>query len=119
MGQNNIRVGYWPKELFNHLGDGASIVRYGGTTSASAAGLSPQMGTGSFPSNNFTSGVGFFSQNKIMGSDFFMNDIVLAEMVKNVDTSIECYDLDDYGFLGPDVREILSYGGPGGASCGT
>ncbi|KAF3438770.1 hypothetical protein FNV43_RR21534 [Rhamnella rubrinervis] len=117
--RNNLRIVYWPKELFNHLGDGAAVVRYGGTTSASTeTGLSPQMGTGSFPNRDYRTGVGFFIQNKIMGSDFVMNDIVLAEMVKNVDTSTACYDLGYYGFVSKDVRETFSYGGPGG-SCGT
>ncbi|KAF3438675.1 hypothetical protein FNV43_RR21439 [Rhamnella rubrinervis] len=115
--RNNLSIGYWPKELFNHLGDGAEVVRYGGT-SASKTGLSPQMGTGSLPNRDYRTGVGYFIQNKIMGSDFVMNDILLTEMVKNVDTSTACYDLGYYGFVASDVRETFSYGGPGG-SCGT
>ncbi|KAF3438769.1 hypothetical protein FNV43_RR21533 [Rhamnella rubrinervis] len=108
------------QELFNHLGDGAAVVRYGGTTSAATdTGLSPQMGTGSLPNRDYTTGVGFFIRNKIMGSDFVMNDILLKEMAKNVDSPAACYDLGYYGFVSTDVRETFSYGGPGGASCGT
>ncbi|KAF3438683.1 hypothetical protein FNV43_RR21447 [Rhamnella rubrinervis] len=118
MAQNNLRIGYWPKELFNHSGDDAAVVRYGGTTSASTeTGLSPQMGTGSLPNRDYTTRVGFFIRNKILGSDFVMNDILSTKMAKNVDSSAACYDLGYYGFVSTDVRETFSYGGPGGASC--
>lgn len=115
--QNNVRVGYWPKELFKYLNSGADIVRYGGTTKASAQGQSPQMGSGRLPSNLYKE-VDYFAQVKIVDSNFKTNDIVEADFDGNVDTSTSCYDLHFFDNQVADLRQTFSFGGPGGASCG-
>lgn len=114
----NISLGYWPKELFNHLSSGASIVRYGGTSKDSRDGVSPPMGSGSYPNFKFKKAA-FFEQNQIVGPDFVMTNINPSEMGKNVDTVGRCYDLKYFGYTGKRYGQVFSYGGPGGAFCGT
>lgn len=111
----NIVIGYWPKELFNHLGTSASVVRYGGTSKDSGEGVSPPMGTGSLPGRHK---VGYFAKIKIVGPDHALTDIDRTVMGKNVDTVTSCYDLNYPGNKGIILMQVFSYGGPGGQSCG-
>lgn len=120
---NESRIGYWPKELFTHLANGASVVRYGGTTSASAATvpqdlISPPMGSGRLPNIDDPTRVAFFQNVKIVGSDYKMIDIVWSETRGNIDAPTTCYNLLFYEFLG-SRGYVFAYGGPGGHSCGT
>lgn len=117
LNEDGEQIGYWPRELFNHLQNGASVVRYGGTTKASATGASPQMGNGNFPQEDYNK-VGFFFQIKLARSDYVMSRIVFDEMRKNADASTSCYDLDYTGDRGKELGDAFSYGGPGGDSCG-
>ncbi|XP_060673877.1 protein neprosin [Ziziphus jujuba] len=111
-----FRVGYWPKELFNHLNNGADKVRYGGTTKASADGLSPPMGSGEFPTNDYHS-VCFLAFVKIVDSNFKLIDIVDSTMSGTTDVTT-CYDLHYFGYQGRKLGQTFSFGGPGG-ECGT
>ncbi|KAF3449419.1 hypothetical protein FNV43_RR10147 [Rhamnella rubrinervis] len=115
--QNNVSVGYWPKELFGYLNSGADIVRYGGTTKALAQGVSPPMGSGTLPSNDYHQ-VDYFAQVKIVNDNFTSNDIVEADFDANIDTPTSCYDLRFFANQGGELGQTFSFGGPGGASCG-
>ncbi|XP_022145287.1 uncharacterized protein LOC111014775 [Momordica charantia] len=42
-------IGYWPKELFGHLNDGAEQVAWGGIAKPSPNGMSPPLGNGHKP----------------------------------------------------------------------
>lgn len=109
-----IRVGYWPKELFNHLNSGATKVRYGGTTMTDV--LSPPMGSGEFPNGDYKF-VCYMLQVKIVNSGFKLIDIIESAMSRNADVP-KCYDVHATGFQGSNLGETLAFGGPGG-DCGT
>ncbi|CAF2094825.1 unnamed protein product [Brassica napus] len=53
-------IGYWPGELFTHLNKGASRVRFGGNTFISPDGISPPMGNGYFPIDDYSRCSNFF-----------------------------------------------------------
>lgn len=117
---HDMSIGYWPKELFNHLASGASIVRYGGTSRASAnEDVSPPIGGGSLPIRHYDYRVGFFGLIKIVDSNFDVVDIDRSEMKKNVDTKTSCYDLDYRGYESLLSGHGFTYGGPGGHHCGS
>lgn len=44
-------IGYWPKSMFNSLGDYASRIQWGGLVYSPTSEPSPPMGNGKFPSN--------------------------------------------------------------------
>ncbi|KAF3546510.1 hypothetical protein DY000_02000209 [Brassica cretica] len=45
----DIHIGYWPKELFDLMGDGGNILGIGGAVQSSSSGVSPPMGNGHLP----------------------------------------------------------------------
>lgn len=94
------------------------MVQYGGTTQASIDGASPKMGNGNFPQDGYTK-VGYFCQIELARSDFVMSRLVFGEMVKNLQASTSCYDINYDGNKGAVLGEAFSYGVPGGNSCGS
>ncbi|PKI35662.1 hypothetical protein CRG98_043933 [Punica granatum] len=50
-GKDLVPIGHWPKELFSHLGNGASYIAYGGITKAVPTRVTPPMGSGIADSN--------------------------------------------------------------------
>lgn len=80
-------------------------------------GVSPPMGSGSLPGFDYKK-VGFFGQIKIVGPDYVMIDIDRSLVAKNVDTVYSCYNLHYLDNRGKQYAQVISYGGPGGASCG-
>ncbi|KAF3449507.1 hypothetical protein FNV43_RR10235 [Rhamnella rubrinervis] len=115
---NAIRIGYWPKELFNHLGNGASVVRYGGTTSSPQGHSSPPMGNGKLPSGESPFTAGFFQQVKLMDSNYKVIDLAASDIRGNIDAPRTCYDLFFFQIIA-SRGYVFGYGGPGGPSCNT
>ncbi|KAF3448190.1 hypothetical protein FNV43_RR08903 [Rhamnella rubrinervis] len=115
---NTIRIGYWPKELFNHLGNGASVVRYGGTTSSPQGHSSPPMGNGKLPSGKSPFTAGFFQQVKLMDSNYKVIDLVASDIRGDIDAPRTCYDLFFFQIIA-SRGYVFGYGGPGGPSCNT
>ncbi|XP_045820338.1 uncharacterized protein LOC123913593 [Trifolium pratense] len=110
--KKEIHVGYWPKEIFTHLSNGASKVRFGGETAAIT--VSPPMGSGRLPQDGF-------QYSALMGLlqhiDTNYNQIDLYPALLKVynDAKKECYDLKFYEALGGKLyRRAILYGGPGG-----
>ncbi|CAJ2676131.1 unnamed protein product [Trifolium pratense] len=110
--KKEIHVGYWPKEIFTHLSNGASKVRFGGETAAIT--VSPPMGSGRLPQDGF-------QYSALMGLlqhiDTNYNQIDLYPALVKVynDAKKECYDLKFYEALGGKLyRRAILYGGPGG-----
>ncbi|XP_023636778.1 uncharacterized protein LOC111830071 [Capsella rubella] len=108
-------VGYWPKELFTHLNNGASLIRFGGNTFTSPNGISPPMGNGHFPTNDFQKS-SHFSFIRVKNLNYQNIDLEDKKIRPYID-SYQCYKLTYWGYLKAS-RITFSLGGPGG-NCGT
>ncbi|CAN6833056.1 unnamed protein product [Brassica oleracea] len=112
-------IGYWPKELFNLLENGANMVGVGGVVQASHSGSSPPMGNGNFP-NGGRLDSGLFSNIEVLNSNYEQRKMN-SFPVENLLDSEKCYGLR-IGKVKPFRRNHLgfffNYGGPGGNSCG-
>ncbi|KAG7616359.1 putative neprosin [Arabidopsis thaliana] len=96
-------VGYWPKELFSHLGLGADTIRYGGLTVGGAP-----MGNGKFPDKgNDLSKSSYFKDMKYVDANFKYNPISELEMIVNTPKPY-CFRLN---YL--KDQQTITYGGPG------
>ena len=109
-------IGYWPKEIFTHLGGGSSLIRYGGETFAPSNMASPPMGSGRLPKELFRNS-GFMSELQIVDSEYKENDVNSDQMKLYSDSSSNCYDVLYHGYEGPVYKQAFLYGGPGG-QCG-
>ncbi|WZZ86900.1 hypothetical protein YC2023_115479 [Brassica napus] len=116
----DVDIGYWPKELFNLLENGANMVGVGGVVQASRSGSSPPMGNGNFP-NGGRLDSGLFSNIDVLNSNYEQRKIN-SFPVENLLDSEKCYGLR-IGTVKPFHRNHLgfffNYGGPGGNSCGS
>ncbi|CAL9241666.1 unnamed protein product [Arabidopsis halleri] len=115
----NVDIGYWPKELFNLLNNGANLVGVGGVVQASRSGSSPPMGTGKFPIGGRRESA-MFTNIEALNSNYEQRKIDSFPIEKLID-SPSCYGLR-IGKVKPFHRTLLgfffNYGGPGGNSCG-
>ncbi|AED97317.1 unnamed protein product [Arabidopsis thaliana] len=112
-------IGYWPKELFYLMDNGATMVGVGGVVQASPSGLSPPMGNGKFPAKGPLRSA-MFSNVDVLYSKYEKGKINAFPIVELLDSS-RCYGLR----IGKRVRfwtsplgYFFNYGGPGGISCG-
>ncbi|KAJ0054617.1 hypothetical protein Pint_03429 [Pistacia integerrima] len=113
---NNTFVGYWPKELFNHLSDGAETVAWGGIAIAGNNGISPPMGSGYTPDGNFRIGCYFRNIHFVNDQNKYQNPRIDATE-EFVDKS-GCYVLLNQRNCGHDqMYYCFTFGGPGG-KCG-
>ncbi|KAL0757295.1 hypothetical protein Bca101_094963 [Brassica carinata] len=115
----NEDIGYWPKELFNLLDNGANMVGVGGVVQASRSGLSPPMGNGNLP-NGGRQNSGIFTNIEVLNSNYKQRKMN-SFRTENLLDSDKCYGLR-IGTVKPFHRTHLgfffNYGGPGGISCG-
>ncbi|XP_010541596.1 PREDICTED: uncharacterized protein LOC104815014 [Tarenaya hassleriana] len=110
-------MGYWPKELFNLIGDGAQMVGFSGMVSAPPNSPSPPMGNGNRPKYDDPYHSGFFNNLQIMGNDYSLDRADMFPLKKLVDSD-QCYGLDYVGYDNLNVGVYFTYGGPGGNPCG-
>ncbi|KAI4334857.1 hypothetical protein L6164_013565 [Bauhinia variegata] len=108
-------IGYWPKEIFSHLANGASMVSYGGTTRASPNGISPPMGSGLFATTKFGRACSFM-RIRIINSMYQETDIRHIDMKTNCGTRPNCYTLlyEGYKKFMIPKGHYFNFGGPGG-----
>ncbi|KAG2302394.1 hypothetical protein Bca52824_031045 [Brassica carinata] len=115
----NEDIGYWPKELFNLLDNGANMTGVGGVVQASRSGSGPPMGNGNFPNGNHEDSA-TFTNIKVLNSNYEQSQMNSFPIDKLVDSD-KCYGLK-IGSLLPFYRLrfgfFFNYGGPGGNSCG-
>ncbi|KAI4334859.1 hypothetical protein L6164_013567 [Bauhinia variegata] len=111
----NRTIGYWPKEIFSPLANGASMVSYGGTTMASPIGISPPMGSGLLATKKFGRAC-YFAGIKIINSMYEETDINANDMKTNCDTGPNCYTLLYQGYQKWVIPKghYFTFGGPGG-----
>lgn len=115
-GDNHILIGYWPKNIFTHLKDGASLIQYGGETYTTPNLMSPPMGSGRLPREHLKNAA-YFSTIKIVDSEYNEVDIQRGDMKTYILTNPNCYDLLYQGYEGKQDRQAFLFGGPGG-QCG-
>ncbi|XP_012572079.1 protein neprosin [Cicer arietinum] len=113
--RDEIQVGYWPKELFNHLSIGASLIRFGGETYAPPNIDNPSMGSGRLPQEGFKNS-SFMGRLEIIDSKYSEISVNPEHMKKYSDANSNCYDLLYHGYEGVVYRQAFLYGGPGGLS---
>ncbi|KAL0709211.1 hypothetical protein Bca4012_016189 [Brassica carinata] len=107
----DIHIGYWPKELFDLMGDGANILGIGGTVQSSPSGVSPPMGNGHLPTKKDMDSARvseFLYRPKNSG---FKNYYKYSKLDKLLDSE-KCYGLKK------GHKYFFTFGGPGGDSCG-
>lgn len=114
--EDDVPVGYFPKEIFTHLSGGASLVRYGGETYAPPNMDSPPMGSGRLPQELFHNAA-HISNLEFVDADYNEQEVDHADMKPYIDTSTNCYDLLYHGYEGPTYKQAFLFGGPGG-QCG-
>ncbi|CAN6858844.1 unnamed protein product [Brassica oleracea] len=119
LGEPNIDIGYWPKELFNLLDNGAIMVGAAGVVQASRSGSSPEMGNGQLPNVNHPNDSAIFTNIEVLDSNYVQRKMNYFHTEVLLD-SPKCYGLT----IGKEsiFRDLLgfyfNYGGPGGNSCG-
>ncbi|XP_058757775.1 protein neprosin-like [Vicia villosa] len=112
----SIYVGHWPKELFNRISKGASLIRFGGQTHSPPNKDSPPMGSGRLPKEKYKNSA-FMERLHIIDSEYNEVDVKSNDMKPYKDSSSNCYDLGYHGYEGPIYRQAFLYGGPGGRNC--
>ncbi|XP_057443497.1 uncharacterized protein LOC130735575 [Lotus japonicus] len=115
-GEDLVALGYWPKEIFTHLRQGSSLIKYGGETFAPPNMISPPMGSGRLPKELFKNSC-FISNLEIVDSNYNEVKVKPKDMKSNCDTTPNCYDVLYRGYEGSLYRQAFLFGGPGG-KCG-
>ncbi|CAO2823950.1 unnamed protein product [Amaranthus hypochondriacus] len=110
MGEQNKKIGYWPKTLFTGLAEVANQAEWGGEV-----GVYPEKST-----NLPGMGSGLKAGYDVRYSAMYMHLKVFNSNHANVDPEdtqefVNCdrlYTLIDFGHKGPIFERIISYGGP-------
>ncbi|XP_010530024.1 PREDICTED: uncharacterized protein LOC104806703 [Tarenaya hassleriana] len=105
-------VGYWPNEVFTHLKNGATFIRYGGNVFESPDGISPAMGNGAFPADA-ASGYetsAFFTQCKY-STEQADNVAISSSVVKVVNDLPSCFNIRYFQNQIPNLGQMFAYGG--------
>ncbi|KAF8095204.1 hypothetical protein N665_0339s0073 [Sinapis alba] len=107
----DIHIGYWPKELFDLMGDGANILGIGGVVQSSPSGVSPPMGNGHLPTKKDMESARVAEFLYRYENSEFKNYYQYSNLDKLLDSE-KCYGLKKGGDY------FFTFGGPGGNSCG-
>ncbi|KAJ8449247.1 hypothetical protein Cgig2_002379 [Carnegiea gigantea] len=109
MGEN---VGYYPKELFTTLANGAIRSGWGGEIYSSVIEASPAMGSGHFPDEGFGKAC-FIRQMKLLDPSYsaiYPGNSTLWQYVSKP----QCYNVAYAGEYGGDSGHTMYFGGPPG-----
>ncbi|KAL8051872.1 hypothetical protein ABFX02_06G176800 [Erythranthe guttata] len=107
---DNTLVGYWPRELFTHLADRATMVEWGGEIVNSRANdehTSTQMGSGNFAEDGFGK-ASYFRNLEIVDSD---NSLTSVRDIKTLSENANCYNIQNS--YNEQWGTHFYYGGPG------
>ncbi|KAK7397368.1 hypothetical protein VNO78_18537 [Psophocarpus tetragonolobus] len=103
-------VGYWPEELFTHLGRHATMVEWGGevvNTRANGQHTSTQMGSGHFAGDGFGK-ASYFRNLEIVDTD---NTLSSVHNILTLAQNTNCYDI--HSSYSNQWGTYFYYGGPG------
>lgn len=103
----NEQVGYWPKELFGTLSNGATRAGWGGEISSPSTEATPGMGSSHFPEEGYSKAC-IICKLKLVGQENFPNgtDLKLAQ------SKPDCYKAMYGGDVGGDFGHHMFVGGP-------
>ncbi|XP_077228982.1 protein neprosin-like [Tasmannia lanceolata] len=107
---DNTLIGYWPTEIFTHLGDHASMVEWGGevvNTRSNGEHTSTQMGSGHFAEAGFGQS-SYFRNLEIVDSD---NSLSSVESISTLAENTNCYNIKNS--YNNEWGTYFYYGGPG------
>ncbi|MCL7033998.1 hypothetical protein MKW94_026637 [Papaver nudicaule] len=111
-GVDHAKIGYWPKEIFTHLRNNASVIGYGGVAGTDLGGPTPPMGHGHLPIADSKYTCCMLDMKVVNGRGNYVK-FDTSKVQLNRDTKTSCYDLippSKYIFRGI----IMFFGGPGG-----
>ncbi|XP_075645661.1 protein neprosin-like [Castanea sativa] len=112
--KDEIKIGYFPAAIFNNFTE-AKTVGWVGLAISPPNGISPPMGSGRFPDDNYRHTSQF---RAIQYKD--SSGVVGGPREYNYDTIIDrpnCYLMDFHGYMGEFEGYTFGFGGPGG-DCG-
>lgn len=106
-------VGYWPKELFTLMSDGAKRVAWGGVAKAGKDGICPPMGNGHFP-DGYHNHSSYFANMRYVNRELKMVPPLDAD-IKEHNADSNCYGLNNEILKNQkDWGYSVTFGGPGG-----
>ncbi|TKY56070.1 hypothetical protein E2542_SST20504 [Spatholobus suberectus] len=114
LNMQNTNIGYFPAALFSNMAS-ADRVGWGGRTRTPPNTLSPPMGSGHFPDNNFVHACYFEfvsfknASRQNCGPEKYQTQVFTDKSY--------CFGVEYYGNQGVKVGYSLQFGGPGG-NCG-
>ncbi|XP_021735663.1 uncharacterized protein LOC110702264, partial [Chenopodium quinoa] len=103
-------LGYFPKELFSTLANGATRAGWGGEVYTPTTATSPAMGSGNFPEDGYSKAC-LISKMQVIGPQYFPNGTDLRQTI----TKADCYRALYGGNVGGDFDNHMFVGGP--ANC--
>ncbi|XP_026397667.1 uncharacterized protein LOC113293134 [Papaver somniferum] len=106
-------IGYWPNEIFTHLANSASNLRYGGFASALYRRSTPPMGNGYLPQLTDFTRTAYMVKMKYVNETGHTVNLDRRSMQIHRSTTTECYNLMLANPLG-DLDITMAFGGPGG-----
>ncbi|KAK9985102.1 hypothetical protein SO802_034627 [Lithocarpus litseifolius] len=110
-GQDETDIGFWPKNVFTALGDGASYVEWGGEVFSPPDMPSPPMGSGRAHLQQDTVFDAYCRQIKTINETDFVVNAVDTEKLSD----IQQYEVLDEGMTGAaDFQHLVLFGGAGG-----
>ncbi|RZC89571.1 hypothetical protein C5167_027111 [Papaver somniferum] len=111
---DDMNIGYWPKEIFTHLADNASVIRYGGIAGAKSQMPTPPMGNGYLPQLQDFLKTAYMTRMKYADEKGQFVNINPYGVQTKKDTTSDCYNILFAGNLGSDWEISMAFGGPGG-----
>ncbi|XP_075641954.1 protein neprosin-like [Castanea sativa] len=109
-GQDETVIGFWPKNVFTALGDGANFVEWGGEVFSPPGVPSPPMGSG-IKLKKDTTYDAYCRQIKTINETDYVVNAVDTEAFADI-AQYEVFDVEEYGRA--DIQHMLLFGGSGG-----
>ncbi|KAM4082005.1 hypothetical protein ACJW30_11G136300 [Castanea mollissima] len=112
--KDEIKIGYFPAAIFNNFTE-AETVGWGGLAVSPPNGISPPMGSGRFPDDNYK----HTSQFRVIQykDSYGVADGPREYTYDTIIDSPNCYLIDFHGYMGEFEGYTFGFGGPGG-DCG-
>ena len=112
--KDEINIGYFPAAIFNNFTE-AETVGWGGLAVSLPNGISPPMGSGIFPDDNYSHTSQFRVIQYIDSSG--VQDGPHENTYDTIIDNPNCYLIDFHGYIGEHEGYTFGFGGPGG-DCG-
>ncbi|KAI3967551.1 hypothetical protein MKW92_009251 [Papaver armeniacum] len=107
-------IGYWPKEIFTHLANNASIIRFGGVAGAEPQTPAPPMGNGYLPQLQDFLKTAYMREMKYIDEKGHSVNLNPYGVPTKHDIKQDCYNILFAGNIGWDYEITMAFGGPGG-----